>query len=134
MLRKKKKITSLDRETRLVTPIAPLEVTTTTAVTRRRTRTGTHMTIAAQVEQAVDAAEAEATKLEEEEDVVGMTERTATADSITAAAPRSTAGTTALFASRTNRLVKPNMRMLHTLVPQRHLPLTLRARPPRTPI
>ena len=134
MLRKKKIITSLDRETRLVTPIAPLEVTTTTAVTRRRTRTGTHMTIAAQVEQAVDAAEAEATKLEEEEDVVGMTERTATADSITAVAPQSTAGTTAPFASRTNRLVKPNMRMLHTLVPQRHLPLTLRARPPRTPI
>ena len=42
-------------------------------VTRRRTRTGTHMIIATQVEQAVDAAEAAATKLEEEEDVVEMT-------------------------------------------------------------
>jgi len=52
-----------------ITQIAPREVTTTTAVTRRRTRTGTHMIIATQVEQAVDAAEAAATKLEEEEDV-----------------------------------------------------------------
>ena len=92
------------------------------------------MIIATPVEQAVDAAEAAATKLEEEEDVAGMTERIATADAITAVTPRSTAGTTAPFASRTNRLMKPNMLMLHTLVSQRHLPLTLGARPPRTPI
>ena len=111
----------------MVTPIAPREVTTTTAVTRRRTRTGTHMIIATQVEQAVDAAEAAATKLEEEEDVVEMTEITATADAITAVTPRSTAGTTTPFAFRTNRLMKPNMLMLHTLVPQRHLLLTLSA-------
>ena len=83
------------------------------------------MIIATQVEQAVDAAEAAATKLEEEEDVVEMTETTATADVITAVTPRSTAGTTAPFASRTNRLMKPNILMLHRLVPQRHLPLTL---------
>ena len=99
----------------MVTPIAPREVTTTTAVTRRRTRTGTHMIRATQVEQAVDAAEAAATKLEEEDDVVEMTERTATADAITAVTPRITAGTTAPSASRTNKLMKPNM--LHTLVP-----------------
>ena len=34
----------------MVAPIAPREVTTTTAVTRRRTRTGTHMITATQVE------------------------------------------------------------------------------------
>ena len=79
------------------------------------------------MEQAVDAAEAAATKLEEEEDVVEMTEITATADAITAVTPRSTAGTTTPFAFRTNRLMKPNMLMLHTLVPQRHLLLTLSA-------
>ena len=90
------------------------------------------MIIATQVEHAVDAAEAAATKLEEEEDVVETTERTATADAITAVTPWSTAGTTAHFASRTNRLMKPNM--IHTLVSQRHLPLTLGAQPPRTPI
>ena len=73
------------------------------------------MTIATQVHQAVDAAEAAATKLEEEEDVVEITERTATADAITAIPPRSTAGTTAPSASRTNKLMKPNV--LHTLVP-----------------
>ena len=92
------------------------------------------MMIATLVEQAVDAAEAAATKLEVEEEVLEMTERTATADATTAVTPRSTAGTSAPFASRTKRLMKPNMLMLHTLVPQRHLPLTLGARPPRTPI
>ena len=92
------------------------------------------MIIATQVEQAMDAAEAATTKLEDEENVVKMTARTATADEITAVPPRSTAGTTAPFASHTNRLMKPNMLMLHTLVPQRHLLLTLGARPPRTPI
>ena len=85
------------------------------------------MTIATQVQQAVDAAEAAATKLEVEEEVLEMTERTATADEITAVTPRSTAGTTAPFASRTNRLMKPNILMLHRLVPQRHLLLTLSA-------
>ena len=114
------------------TPIASREVTATTAVIRRRPRTGTHMIIATQVEQAVDAAAA--TKLEEEEDVVEMTERTATADAITAVTPWSTAGTTAPFASRTNGLMTPNMLMLHTLLTQRHLSLTLGARLPRTPI
>ena len=84
----------------------------------------------------MDAAEAAATKLEEEEDVVEMTERTATADEITAVTPSTagTAGTTAPFASHINRLMKPNMLMLHTLVPQRHVLLTLGARPQRTPI
>ena len=55
---------------KILTPITPREETTTTAVTRRRNRARTFMIIAAQVEQAVDAGEAAATKLEEEEDVV----------------------------------------------------------------
>ena len=94
------------------------------------------MMIATLVEQAVDAAEAAATKLEVEEEVLEMTERTATADEITAVTPSTagTAGTTAPFASHINRLMKPNMLMLHTLVPQRHVLLTLGARPQRTPI
>ena len=75
------------------------------------------MIIATQVEQEVDAAEAAATKFEEEEDVVEMTETTATAHDFAAVIPRSTAGSTAPFASRTNRPMKPNMLMLHTLVP-----------------
>ena len=82
----------------------------------------------------MDAAEAAATKLEEKEDLVEMTERIATADAVTAVVSWSTAGTTAPLASSSIRMMKPNMLMLHMLVPQRHPSLTLSARPPRTPI
>ena len=81
----------------------------------------------------VDAEEVAATKLEEDEDVDEMTERTVTAVAITAGIPRSTAGTTDPFATRTNRPIKPSMLILHTLVPRRHLPCKLGALVPKTP-
>lgn len=86
--------------------------------------------IAAQVHQKMHAKEVAATTLlaKEDESVAEMMERTATADAIAAVTPRSTADTTAPFASRINRRMKPNMLMLHTLVQQRHLLHTLGAR------
>ena len=88
-----------------------------------------------QVEQVVDAEEVAATKLEEDEDVDEMTERAVTAVAITVGISRSTAGTTAPFATRTNRPMKPSMLilLLHTLVPRRHLPRKLGARVMKTP-
>ena len=64
-----------------------------------------------------------------------MTEIIVTVDATNAVTPRSTAGMTAPFASRTNRQMKPSMRMpmLHALILQRHRPLTLGARLARTP-
>ena len=91
------------------------------------------MRIITQVEQVVDAEEVAATKLEEDEDVDEMTERTVTAVAITAGIPRSTAGTTAPFATRTIRPMKASMLILHTLVPRRHLPRKIGAPILRTP-
>lgn len=76
-------------------------------------RTGTSMMVAPQVEQVVDMGEAAATKPDEYENMVEMTERTATAIGIPADIPRSTAGATATFASRTNKPMKPNMLILY---------------------
>ena len=61
------------------------------------------MRIITQVGQVVDAEEAAATELEVDEGVDETTERTVTAVAITTGTPRSTAGTTAPFVTRTNR-------------------------------
>ena len=72
------------------------------------------MRIITQVEQVVDAEEVAATKLEEDEDVNETTERIVTAVAMSAQIQRSTAGTTAPFATRINRSMKPSMLVLNT--------------------
>lgn len=92
--------------------------------------------IARQVDQKMDAKEVAATTLlaKDDESVAEMMGSTAAADAIAGVTPRSTAATTAPFASRTNRRMKPHMLMLHTLVQQRHILHTFGARLTSAPI
>ena len=76
--------------------MAPREATTITVGSRRGTRTATCLSIAIQVDRKVHANVATATVQAEEDDgTIAMTERTATADAITAGTLLSTAGMTA---------------------------------------
>ena len=73
-------------------------------------------------------------KAEGDDGVIAMTERTATAESITAGTLLSTAGMTAPFATRTRKVTTRTMLMLHRSVPNGNVFLTHGARSPRTPI
>ena len=116
-----------------VIPIAPREVIIT-VFTRRGTRTATCLRIPIQVDRKVHANVGTATVQAEEDDGgITMTERTATADAITAGTLLSTAGMTAPFAIRTRKVTTRTMLMLHRSVPNGNVFLTHGARSPRTP-
>ena len=103
-------------------PIAPREVTTITMATRRGTRTATCLRIAIQVDRKVHANVGTATvQVEEDDGVIAMTERTATADAITVGTSLSTAGMTAPFVTRTRKVTTRTMLMLHKSVPNMSL-------------
>ena len=73
--------------------------------TRRGTRTASCLRIAIQVDRKVHANVGTATvQVEEDDGVIAMTERTATADAITAGTLLSAAGMTAPFATRTRKV------------------------------
>ena len=105
---------------------SPARGNTVTAVTRRGTRTATCRRRATQllVDWKVHANECTATVQAEEDDgVIAMTERTATADAIAAGNPLSTAGTTAPFATRTREVTTRTVLMLHRSVPNENADL-----------
>ena len=88
----------------MVTPIAPRQAITNTAVARLRTRMETRLTTLITILAEEDVSEAE------------MTARTVTADVGTAVTQLSTAGTITTFAYRTSKATTLSMLLLHRSV------------------
>ena len=110
----------------MVTPIASREVTTTTAVTRRRTRTRTHMIIgrnAGGTGGGRGRGRGNQARVRRGRGRIDGQNRHGRCNYCRSSTEHGWHD--GPFASRTNKLMKLNMLVLHTLVPQRHLPLTL---------
>ena len=104
---------------------SPREVTTISAVTHRGTRTATCQRIAIHAGRKKHANVGTATLQAEEDDgVIATTERATTANAITVGTPLSTAGITACFACRTEKVARHvpcYVESAHESVPKRNL-------------